>query len=123
MQSIYSSYDDLSKHSDGTECQLHHSSTLLSGWHRKARHKLCKTSQSLLYVACMNSETLFFIADEKLLIGKLQGQSLVSCNLAIWARPAPQMEVEFTQHTHDSVIQHTRMRHWKLPLCHDRIEG
>lgn len=61
-----------------------------------------------------------------LLVGRLQGQSVVSCNLAIWAVPAlgtTDGGRVYTAHTATAFIQHADMQRWKFPLCHDRIEG
>lgn len=61
-----------------------------------------------------------------LLVGGLWGQSVVSCNLAIWALPASGAADGgrvYTAHTATPFIQHADMRLWKFPLYHNRIEG
>lgn len=84
-----------------TDCQPHHSSYLLPSRPTKVRNERCKTSQLLsLNAAVMHNEILFPPAVENLLVGRLWGQSVVSCNLPIWSLLEPQMEGEvYTAHT------------------------
>lgn len=60
------------------------------------------------------------------LVRKLEDQSVVSCNHAIWALPAlgaTDGGRVYTAHKATPFIQHTDMQHWKFPLYRDHTVG
>ena len=73
------------------------------------------------------TELFFFPGAEVMLAAdRLKGQSVVSCNPAIWALPAlgtTDGVPVYTAHTATAFIQHADMQHWKFPLYRDHIAG